>query len=93
MNATTQTMPDAETYTIVADKLELPHGAEFTVEPGPVETGQLAMVRIGKLDTIGRYYYDVAGFDWIIQPGLITQVVDETPVRVVSPILPCPQSV
>jgi hypothetical protein len=82
MNATTKPMP--ETFAVTADNLELPRGSEFTVEPGPVETGELAMIRIGKLDTISRYYADVAGLDWIVQPGLLTQVVGKTPVNIVG---------
>jgi hypothetical protein len=87
-----------QTYTVVTDKLELPRGAEFNVEPGPVETAELALVRIGEFETVGRYYHDIAGCDWIIQPGLLIQVVGNVPVQVVGPVLlvlpvlPCSQA-
>jgi hypothetical protein len=44
------------------------------------------MIRISKLLTVGRYYPDIEGFDWIVQPGLLIQVVGETPVQVVGPV-------
>jgi len=53
-------------YTVTGDGLELPRGTRFAVEPGPVEPGRLALIRVGKRLIIGRYYPDIAA---IIQPG------------------------
>jgi len=84
--------PDARNYNVTTDKLELPRGTKFNVAPGPVEAGQLAMIEIGGMETVGRYYSDVAGADWIVQPGLLIQVTGNTPVQVVGPAVPCPLS-
>jgi len=75
------------TYEIITDNLALPRGARFDVEPGPIEAGQLAMIEIGDRQTIGRYYPDVAGCDWITQPDLIIQVDGKIPVSVVGPVM------
>jgi hypothetical protein len=77
-----------ETYTVVTDKLELPRGARFNVEPGPVESSRLAMIQIGQRATIGFYYSDIAGFDWIVQPDLMIKVTGKIPVLVVGPVAP-----
>jgi hypothetical protein len=73
-------------YIVTGDALELPRGAEFNVEPGPVEAGRLAMIEIGRRATVGRYYPNVAGADWIVQPGLLIRVTGKTPVRIVGPV-------
>jgi hypothetical protein len=86
MNAITRNAQDTITGTVVAENLELSKGSSFAVEPGPVENGELAMIKIGKLDTIGRYYPNVEGVDWIVQPGLLIQVDGKTPVQVVGPV-------
>ena len=80
--------PAGETCTVVTDNVELPRGTDFAVTPGPVEFGQLAMIEIGELQTVGRYYRNVAGTDWIIQPGLLIQVTGKKSVRIVGPVRP-----
>jgi hypothetical protein len=77
---------DCGSHIVTTDNLELPRGAEFIVEPGPVENGQLAMIEIGDLETVGRYYAGVADADCIVQPGLLTLITGKTPVRILGPI-------
>jgi hypothetical protein len=65
-------------FTIVAPGLELPRGRRFTYRPRiPIETGPLYLLSIGRLLTIGRYYRDAAGRDWIIQPGRLIRIADK----------------
>ena len=74
---------------IVAHNLELPYGARRTYKPHlPLETGALYLLTIGKLLTVGRYYRDIAGFDWITQPDLIIQVDSEIAVEIWGLIVP-----
>lgn len=63
-------------YVVTAKNLALPYGARITYEPRfPLETGAFYLLTIDRLLTIGRYYHNIAGSDWIVQPGLIIQVV------------------
>lgn len=84
MTATTATQ---DAYTVINENLELAKGSRFTVEPGPVEDGALAMIRVGKLNTVGRWFAGIAGAAWIVQPGRFIRVT--TPVQVVGRVLPC----
>jgi len=76
-------------FTVVANNLELPSGARFTYQPRfPIETGALCLLSIGGLLTIGRYYHDIAGFDWIVQPGLLIQVAGKSIVEIWGQVMP-----
>src|SRR5262245_39462300 len=75
--------------TVVSTNLELPKGARFTYRPRlPIETGALCLLSIGNLLTIGRYYRDIAGFDWIVQPGLLIQIVGKVVVKIWGLVVP-----
>lgn len=76
------------TYTITSNKTELPKGANFSVTPGPVAKGDLALFEIGesKRLTFGRWFPDVAGIDWIVQPSQLIMCDSETPVRIVGAV-------
>jgi len=70
-------------FTVVTRDLETPYGARITYQPQfPIETGALYLLSIGDLLTVGRYYCDVAGCDWIIQPGLLIRVADSINVEI-----------
>lgn len=76
-------------YTIMSKYLELPYGSRFTYHClYPIETGELCLLRIGSLKTVGRYYKDVAGFDWIIQPGRILRVIGKVIVEILGLVRP-----
>lgn len=62
-------------FTVVAHNLEFPYGTRCTYKPCfPLREGRLYLLTVGALLTIGRYYRDIAGCDWIIQPDLIIRV-------------------
>ena len=73
-------------FTVTSDALELPRGSSCRVTPGPVNAGQLALVWVGDLPTIGRWHPSIAGFAWIVQPGQLIQVTGKVPVEVVGPV-------
>jgi hypothetical protein len=75
-------------FIIVAHNLELPQGTRFTYKARhPIEAGSLCLLTIGKMLTIGRYYPDLAGFDCIVQPGLL-RVVSRVAVEVWGLVAP-----
>lgn len=76
-------------YTVVSKHLELSYGSRFTYRARlPIETGELYLLRIGARKTIGRYYKDVAGSDWIILPGLILRVIGKVIVEILGLVVP-----
>ena len=76
-------------FTIIAHNLELPYGTRHTYKPTlPLETGALYLLTIGDLLTVGRYYRDIDGFDWIIQPSKIIHVDSGITVEIWGLIVP-----
>jgi hypothetical protein len=75
----------------MTDRTELPLGSSFTTLPG-VKTGDLVLVELGGVRkdwlTVGRWYPDVSGCDWIVTPGLLIQCTGAVPVRVVGRVVP-----
>jgi hypothetical protein len=70
-------------FTVVADNLALPRGARFKYRPRfPIETGAICLLTIGKLLTIGGYYHNIAGSDWILQPDLIIRVTGKVNIEI-----------
>lgn len=81
-------MPTAE-YTVMSKSLELSRGSRFTYHcQFPYETGALCLLRIGSEKTVGRYYQGIAGFDWIIQPGLMIAIVSTVIVEILGLVVP-----
>lgn len=67
----------------------MPPGARFTYKPKlPLEDGALYFLSVNGLLTLGRYHQDLAGCDWIIQPGLIFQVANENEVEIWGLVVP-----
>jgi hypothetical protein len=83
-------------YRVITDKAELPQGTRFDAEPVPVKPGDLALFEInkpsGKLQIIGRWFPDVAGCDWIIQPSrwiqFVSSGIDASPLRIIGKVAP-----
>jgi hypothetical protein len=78
-------------FTVDATNLDLPYGARFTYKPRfPIETGAICLLTIGRLLTIGGYYRDVAGCDWIVQPDRMIRVTGRINVEIWGPVTPLP---
>jgi hypothetical protein len=70
-------------FTVVANNLALPRGTRFTYRPRfPIETGATYLLTVGRRLTIVDYYQDIAGFDWIVQPGRMIKVTGEVNIEI-----------
>jgi hypothetical protein len=68
-------------YVVSCDALEMPEGSNFTVLPGPVEPGSLALVEIEGWLIAGRLV-----MNRLILPNLILEI--DMPFRVIGPVIP-----
>jgi hypothetical protein len=70
-------------FTVTSRNLSLPYGTRFLCRPRfPIGANALYLLTINGLLTVGRYYRDAAGREWIVQPGLLIQVSDEFDVEI-----------
>jgi hypothetical protein len=70
-------------YTVTATNLALPHGARFICRSRfPIEAGADCLLMIGRRLTIGSYYPNIAGYDWIKQPDRIIKVDDKVDIEI-----------
>jgi hypothetical protein len=76
-------------FTVTSKNLTLPYGTRFKCRPRfPIQTDALYLLTINQLLTIGRYYRDIDGREWIVQPGLLIQVSDEFDVEIWGEVVP-----
>jgi hypothetical protein len=59
----------AKSCVVTSDHCELTRGSKFGVKTGPVKTGQLCLFKVRKHLIVGRWFPDIEGGDWIIQPS------------------------
>jgi hypothetical protein len=62
------TIARPRSYRVTSTYAELSPGSRFNVRPGPVKSGQLCLFEVRNHLIVGRWYADVGGCDWIIQP-------------------------
>jgi hypothetical protein len=76
-------------YRVSSDQLELPQGCEFkTMSIVPIKDGSLVLLSVGGALTVARWYYDVAGRDWAVQPGRLIGVAGQVSVRILGVVIP-----
>jgi hypothetical protein len=79
-------------FTVTARHLALPYGTRFKCRSRfPIETGATCLLTIGRRLTIGGYYPNVAGSDWIVQPGLIIKVKGKVNIEIWGVVVPLDQ--
>ena len=75
-------------YRVKSDLTELPKGARFMVIPCDVPPGQLGMFEVNgdpKHIIIGRWFPNIGGYDWIMQPSRGVRVT--CPVRALGVVV------
>ena len=76
-------------YTVAARNLALPYGTRFKCRPRfPIDAGAVCLLTIGRRLTIGDYYPNVAGCDWIVQPDRIIQVTGKVDIEIWGLVIP-----
>ena len=80
-------------YRIISEDTELPPGAYFfTVPEFPLEEGELVLFSIGSQCgenlIVGRWYPDVCGSDWIMQPGRLIRITRDIIFWIIGRIIP-----
>lgn len=80
-------------YRVVSFSTELPFGCSFTTVPEhPMDIGQLALIsvgeRFGENLIVGRFYPDVAGYNWIRLPGRLIRVAKDIAIWILGRIVP-----
>jgi len=77
-------------YRIKSERTELPLGATFSVIPVAVASGDLICTEVSGRIIVGRWLPDIAGFDWILQPGRLIRVTGRVPFRILGVMAPYP---
>jgi len=80
-------------YRVVSEDTELPPGLYFfTVPEHPIEGGSLLLFsigdRCGENLIVGRWIPDVAGYDWIVQPGRLIRITRDIILWIIGRVVP-----
>lgn len=80
---------------VISSRTELPRGSYFyTVPDLQLETGELALFAVGEspynceYTIVGRWYPDVAGYNWIQQPERWIRIAKDAIFWIVGRIVP-----
>lgn len=74
-------------YVIATDRLELPRHTWFTtVCRYPYEFGSLVVFEIGRRRSIGRWFPNVGGFNWILLPGKLLCLIGRV-IRIIGEVM------
>lgn len=72
------------TYRITSDKTELPKGSRVYVIPAQPQPGQLVMIKGGH---VGRWLPNIAGHNWLRQPGRFIAGIETDPLIVLGVVI------
>ena len=75
-------------YEIVSSATDLPRHSLFSIANSAIDTGVLILVRINDLLIIGRWFPNIADFDWILQPNRIIRITGRAVVQILGVIAP-----
>jgi hypothetical protein len=78
-------------YRVTSDQCELPKGSVVYIVPGEVQPGQLAMFELrGDPEFLltGRWFPNVAGHNWIVQPGRLVCDTGSIQIRILGAVIP-----
>jgi len=81
-------------YRVTSEWAELPHGSLFYTLPAvDLRAGSLALFGVGESPLrpekviIGRWFPDIAGYNWIMQPSRLIRVAKEAVIWVIGRIV------
>src|SRR5262245_13826819 len=75
-------------YRVISSATELPRNTLFTtVNTYPIKDGELVLFSIDGRLTIGRWYRNIAGLNWIKQPNRWIPIIGKTVVVVLGMIV------
>jgi hypothetical protein len=82
-------------YRVTGEWAELPLGSYFYAHPAvDLGIGMLALIGVGQSPhqlekvIIGRWYPDIAGYNWIMQPSRLIRIAKEAAIWIIARIVP-----
>jgi len=74
-------------YVVTSSRCELKRGQKFSIKRGPIRNGQLVLARVGRFHVLARFYADVAGCDFLIQPSRWIRISNPADVQLLGAVV------